>query len=52
MVFQDLIQLASDYLAHNISVGAIDVDSTWETGFNDFIPDTATCVSSLLTGLI
>lgn len=36
----DLIQLAEDYIAHNISVGAIDADSTWETGFNDFIPTT------------
>jgi hypothetical protein len=25
----DLIELAQDYLAHNISVGALDVDSTY-----------------------
>ena len=37
---QDLLQLVDDYMAHNISVGALDVDSTWETGFNDFIPNT------------
>jgi alpha-glucosidase (family GH31 glycosyl hydrolase) len=26
-----------EYLAHDIPVGAVDVDSAWETGFNDFV---------------
>ena len=37
-----MIELAQEYLSYNISVGAVDIDSTWETGFNDFIPNNAT----------
>jgi glycosyl hydrolase family 31 len=29
-----------DYLSHNIPVGALNVDSRWETNFNDFVWDT------------
>ncbi|EGD82550.1 hypothetical protein PTSG_03202 [Salpingoeca rosetta] len=32
----DCLQLAKDYMAHNITVGAVDIDSTWEVGFNNF----------------
>lgn len=28
------------YTSRNISVGAIDVDSGWSTGFNNFVVDT------------
>eukprot|EP01147_Barroeca_monosierra_P009809 gene9809-2002_t len=37
----DCVQLARDYIAHNISVGAVDIDSTWEIGFNNFKFDTS-----------
>ena len=32
--------LVADYAAHNISVGAVDIDSGWSTGFNNFVVDT------------
>lgn len=32
-------QLVDDYLAHDIPVGVIIVDSPWETGYNDFVFD-------------
>lgn len=32
-------ELVQDYLAHNIPVGAVDIDSMWETQFNNFEPD-------------
>jgi hypothetical protein len=35
----DLIELAQDYLAHNISVGAIDVDSTYAVSPVDHCSD-------------
>ena len=35
---QSLIALAQEYIVHNISVGAVDVEPVWETGLNDFIP--------------
>eukprot|EP01100_Stratorugosa_tubuloviscum_P007366 TRINITY_DN3076_c0_g1_i1.p1 TRINITY_DN3076_c0_g1~~TRINITY_DN3076_c0_g1_i1.p1 ORF type:complete len:621 (-),score=259.19 TRINITY_DN3076_c0_g1_i1:60-1853(-) len=35
------IQLVEDYLSHNISVGCVNIDSAWSTGFNDFIFNTA-----------
>ena len=35
------LQLVDDYLAHNIPVGAIIIDSPWETGYNTFEWDTA-----------
>ncbi len=33
-------QLMDDYLAHDIPVGAIIIDSPWETGYNTFVYDT------------
>lgn len=33
---ETLTKLVDDYLAHDIKVGAVDVDSTWSTGFNNF----------------
>jgi alpha-glucosidase (family GH31 glycosyl hydrolase) len=36
---QSAQQLADDYLAHGIPVGAIIIDSPWETGYNTNIPD-------------
>ncbi|EDQ92110.1 uncharacterized protein MONBRDRAFT_22946 [Monosiga brevicollis MX1] len=36
----DCLELAHDYISHNITIGAMDIDSTWEQGFNNFIPDT------------
>ncbi len=35
------LQLVDDYLAHNIPVGAIVIDSPWETGYNTFEWDTS-----------
>jgi alpha-D-xyloside xylohydrolase len=35
------LQLVDDYLAHNIPVGAIIIDSPWETGYNTFEFDTS-----------
>lgn len=35
------LQLVDDYLAHNIPVGAIIIDSPWETGYNTFDWDTS-----------
>ncbi len=35
------LQLVDDYLAHNIPVGAIIIDSPWETGYNTFEWDTS-----------
>ncbi|MDP8254362.1 MAG: glycoside hydrolase family 31 protein [Candidatus Alcyoniella australis] len=32
-------QLVADYLAHEIPVGALIIDSPWETGYNSFVPD-------------
>lgn len=37
----DILALADSYAAHNISVGAVDVDSGWATGFDTFQPDPA-----------
>ena len=31
--------LVAGYKAHNITVGAVDIDSGWSTGFNNFVPD-------------
>lgn len=33
---QSALQLVDDYKAHNIPVGAIIIDSPWETGYNSF----------------
>lgn len=33
---QSALQLVDDYKAHNIPVGAIIIDSPWETGYNTF----------------
>lgn len=30
-------ELAADYMARGVPVGAVDFDSSWETGFNDFV---------------
>lgn len=30
----------ADYFAHNITVGGLDIDSGWSTGYNNFIIDT------------
>jgi len=38
---QSAIQLVDDYIAHDIPVGAIIIDSPWETGYNTFDWDTA-----------
>lgn len=35
------LQLVDDYKAHNIPVGAIIIDSPWETGYNTFDWDTS-----------
>jgi hypothetical protein len=37
----DIISLADAYAARNISVGAVNVDSGWATGFDSFQPDPA-----------
>lgn len=37
---QSATQLVADYEAHNIPVGAIIIDSPWETGYNSFDWDT------------
>uniref|UniRef100_A0A6B2L112 DUF5110 domain-containing protein n=1 Tax=Arcella intermedia TaxID=1963864 RepID=A0A6B2L112_9EUKA len=34
------LSMVHDYLARNIKVGAVDIDSQWSTGFNNFIFDT------------
>ncbi|PCJ77527.1 MAG: hypothetical protein COA57_16630 [Flavobacteriales bacterium] len=39
---QSAIQLVDDYLAHDIPVGAIIIDSPWETGYNTFEFDLST----------
>jgi len=36
-----ILALADAYAAHNISVGAVNVDSGWATGFNSFEPTPA-----------
>jgi len=36
---QSATQIADDYLAHDIPVGAIIIDSPWETGYNTFVVD-------------
>jgi hypothetical protein len=43
----------ADFLAHNITVGAIDIDSAWSTGFNNFVVDTTKFpdMSGLVAGL-
>jgi len=38
---QSALQLVDDYKAHNIPVGAIIIDSPWETGYNTFDWDTS-----------
>src|SRR6188472_3326610 len=38
---QSALQLVRDYQAHNIPVGAIIIDSPWETGYNTFEWDTS-----------
>ncbi len=35
-----MLAYAQEYLDHNISVGAVDIDSAWSTGFNNFIINT------------
>jgi hypothetical protein len=37
----DIIALADAYAAHNISIGAVNVDSGWATGFDTFQPEPA-----------
>jgi len=37
---QSAIALVEDYLDHDIPVGAIIIDSPWETGYNTFVFDT------------
>ncbi|HRG91106.1 MAG TPA: hypothetical protein PLW44_18915, partial [Chitinophagales bacterium] len=37
---QSALQLVDDYKARNIPVGAIIIDSPWETGYNTFDWDT------------
>jgi hypothetical protein len=32
-----LLQLVKDYQARDIPVGAIDIDSAWSTGINNFV---------------
>jgi hypothetical protein len=34
-----MTQYAQEYLDHGIKVGAVDIDSGWSTGFNNFIFD-------------
>ena len=36
---ENVLQLVEDYLAHNISVGAVNIDSGWSTGFNNYVVD-------------
>lgn len=36
---QSATQITNDYLAHDIPVGAIIIDSPWETGYNTFVVD-------------
>ncbi len=36
----DCLQLVKDYVAHNITVGGLNIDSNWATGFNSFVWDT------------
>ena len=36
-----LSALLQGYRARNISVGAVDIDSAWSTGYNNFVPNTA-----------
>lgn len=38
---QSAMQLVDDYQAHSIPVGAVIIDSPWETGYNTFEWDTA-----------
>src|SRR5687768_9609479 len=33
---ESALQLVNDYIAHDIPVGAIIIDSPWETGYNTF----------------
>jgi len=35
-----LLDLVDRYLSLNIPVGAVDVDSQWSTGVNNFVVDT------------
>ena len=35
-----VVQFAKEFLMRNISVGAVDCDSGWSTGFNNFVVDT------------
>jgi alpha-glucosidase (family GH31 glycosyl hydrolase) len=35
----DVLQLIEDYAAHDIKVGGVNIDSTWETAFNNFHVD-------------
>jgi alpha-glucosidase (family GH31 glycosyl hydrolase) len=40
--YQDkTVELVQGYLDHDIPVGAVDIDSMWETAFNNFEPDTS-----------
>jgi len=34
------IDLVNGYLSRGVPVGALDIDSGWSTGFNNFIVDT------------
>ncbi len=36
----NVTQLLSDYAAHRIPVGGLDIDSTWATEFNNFVVNT------------
>lgn len=36
---QDIQGMVDNYTAHNITFGAVNIDSTWETNFNTFIFD-------------
>jgi len=36
----NITDLVNQYLSHNIPVSAVNIDSTWETQFNNFIIDT------------
>jgi len=48
-----LSALLEGYRSRNISVGAIDIDSGWSTGYNNFIPDSSTFPSwpSFVSGI-
>lgn len=35
-----ILEFVSEFKAHNITVGAVDVDSGWAVGFNNFVFDT------------